>query len=105
MVELICDLVDEMAPALGGGSRQLITFVKDRPGHDRRYALDAGKIERELEWRPAHTFEAGIRETVRWYLDHQDWVSAVTNAQHGRRQRSTGNIAPAGKISGTPPRG
>jgi dTDP-glucose 4,6-dehydratase len=68
IVELICDLVDELAPQLGGNSRRLITFVKDRPGHDRRYAIDAAKIERELGWRPAHTFESGIRETVRWYL-------------------------------------
>ena len=68
IVELICDLVDELAPQLGGGSRQLITFVKDRPGHDRRYAIDAAKIDGELGWRPAHTFETGIRETVRWYL-------------------------------------
>jgi dTDP-glucose 4,6-dehydratase len=77
LVELICDLVDELAPHLGGRSRQLITFVKDRPGHDRRYAIDASKIERELGWRPAHTFEQGIRETVQWYLTHQDWVRAV----------------------------
>ena len=80
IVELICDLVDEMAPQLGGGSRQLITFVKDRPGHDRRYAIDAGKIQRELGWVPAHTFETGLRETVRWYLDHQDWVCTVRAA-------------------------
>jgi dTDP-glucose 4,6-dehydratase len=77
LVELICDLVDELAPHLGGRSRQLITFVKDRPGHDRRYAIDASKIECELGWRPAHTFEQGIRETVQWYLTHQDWVRAV----------------------------
>ncbi len=70
IVELICDLVDELAPQLGGYSRKLITFVKDRPGHDRRYAIDASKIERELGWTPAHTFETGIRETVRWYLGH-----------------------------------
>ncbi len=77
IVELICDLVDELAPQLGGGSRALITFVRDRPGHDRRYAIDASKIERELGWTPAHTFETGIRETVRWYLDQQPWVQAV----------------------------
>ena len=71
IVELICDLVDELAPQLGGNSRQLITFVKDRPGHDRRYAIDAAKIERDLGWRPAHTFEQGIRETVTWYLEQQ----------------------------------
>ena len=77
IVELICDLIDELAPHLGGGSRKLITFVKDRPGHDRRYAIDAAKIERELGWTPAHTFENGIRETVQWYLANQAWVSQV----------------------------
>src|SRR5262249_34191599 len=77
IVEIICDLIDEAAPELGGQSRKLITFVKDRAGHDRRYAIDATKIQRELGWVPAHRFEDGIRETVRWYLDHQDWVEAV----------------------------
>jgi dTDP-glucose 4,6-dehydratase len=77
IVELICDLIDEMAPRLGGHSRKLITFVKDRLGHDRRYAIDAGKIEKELGWVPAHKFEEGIRETVRWYLDNQNWVREV----------------------------
>jgi len=62
---------------LGGDSRRLITFVKDRPGHDRRYAIDAGKIKRELGWTPAHQFEQGIRETIQWYLDHQAWVRTV----------------------------
>jgi dTDP-glucose 4,6-dehydratase len=77
IVELLCDLIDELAPQLGGHSRKLITFVKDRPGHDRRYSIDASKIERELGWRPAHTFESGIRETVRWYLDNQKWIETV----------------------------
>jgi dTDP-glucose 4,6-dehydratase len=77
IVELICDLIDELAPRLGGNSRKLITFVKDRPGHDRRYAIDASKIQRELDWTPTHTFERGIRETVQWYLEHQDWVKQV----------------------------
>jgi len=77
IVHLICDLIDEMAPQLGGNSRKLITFVKDRPGHDRRYAIDATKIQRELGWVPAHRFEEGIRETVRWYLDNQEWVRSV----------------------------
>ena len=77
IVEQICDRVDEFAPKLGGDSRRLITFVKDRPGHDRRYAIDAAKIQNELGWTPAHSFEEGLRLTVRWYLDHQDWVGAV----------------------------
>lgn len=77
IVEVICDLIDEMAPNIGGNSRKLMTFVKDRPGHDRRYAIDATKIDQELGWKPAHTFENGIRETVRWYLDNQLWVSTV----------------------------
>jgi dTDP-glucose 4,6-dehydratase len=79
IVELICDLIDELAPRLGGDSRKLISFVKDRPGHDRRYAIDATKIKNELGWTPAHKFEQGIRETVQWYLDHQAWVKAVTH--------------------------
>jgi dTDP-glucose 4,6-dehydratase len=77
IVQVICDLIDEMAPQLGGGSRKLITFVTDRLGHDRRYAIDASKIEKELGWVPAHKFEQGIRETVRWYLDNQEWVRSV----------------------------
>ena len=77
IVELISDLIDELAPYLGGHTRQLITFVKDRPGHDRRYAIDASKLQHELGWVPAYTFEKGIRETVRWYLDNQAWVKTV----------------------------
>ncbi|MGA3164047.1 MAG: dTDP-glucose 4,6-dehydratase [Verrucomicrobiota bacterium] len=77
IVELICDIIDELAPKLGGHSRKLIAFVKDRPGHDRRYAIDATKIKNELGWTPAHKFEQGIRETVQWYLDNQDWITKV----------------------------
>ncbi len=77
IVQLICDLIDELSPQTGGHSRSLISFVKDRPGHDRRYAIDATKIKDELGWTPAHTFETGIRETVRWYLDNQEWVNTV----------------------------
>jgi dTDP-glucose 4,6-dehydratase len=83
IVELICDLIDELAPRLGGNSRRLITFVKDRPGHDRRYAIDATKIQRELGWVPAHRFEQGLRETVLWYLDNQDWATSVLNKPAG----------------------
>ena len=81
IVQTICDLVDEMAPR-AGTRRDLITFVKDRPGHDRRYAMDARKIERELGWRPKATFESGIRETVRWYLENEAWVRDVTSGSY-----------------------
>ena len=77
IVEIICDLIDEFKPEFGGQSRKLIAYVKDRLGHDRRYAIDAEKIHRELGWMPAHEFEDGIRETVRWYLDNQEWVKTV----------------------------
>ena len=78
VVTTICDLVDEMRPRAGGGSRRdLITYVKDRPGHDRRYAIDAGKISRELGWRPAAEFESGLRKTVGWYLDNSAWIENV----------------------------
>ncbi|HUA64214.1 MAG TPA: dTDP-glucose 4,6-dehydratase [Alphaproteobacteria bacterium] len=77
IVETICDLIDELKPEAGGQTRKLIQFVKDRPGHDRRYAIDASKIEQELGWTPAHKFEDGIRETVRWYIENQAWVKIV----------------------------
>ncbi|MFZ1140346.1 MAG: dTDP-glucose 4,6-dehydratase [Candidatus Sulfotelmatobacter sp.] len=82
IVETICDLVDEMAPRGAGSRRELITFVKDRPGHDRRYAMDARKIERELRWKPKATFESGIRKTVRWYLENEGWVRNVTSGSY-----------------------
>ena len=78
IVKVVCDLVDEMKPELGGQSQKLMTFVKDRAGHDRRYAIDATKIKDELGWVPAETFETGIRKTVRWYLDNQPWIQDVS---------------------------
>jgi dTDP-glucose 4,6-dehydratase len=77
IVKTICALLDELRPTADGSYTRLVTYVKDRPGHDRRYAIDARKIERELGWRPAETFESGIRKTVQWYLDNADWVGAV----------------------------
>jgi dTDP-glucose 4,6-dehydratase len=77
IVKTICALLDELRPDAQGSYARLITTVKDRPGHDRRYAIDARKIERELGWRPAETFDTGIRKTVQWYLDHAQWVADV----------------------------
>jgi dTDP-glucose 4,6-dehydratase len=82
IVKTICALLDEMRPDPAGKYERLVTFVKDRPGHDRRYAIDARKIERELGWRPTETFETGIRKTVRWYLEHQEWVAHVQSGAY-----------------------
>lgn len=83
IVRTICALLDEMRPKSDGTSYATqITFVKDRPGHDRRYAIDARKIERELDWKPVETFETGIRKTVQWYLDNQEWVTNVQNGAY-----------------------
>ena len=77
IVHAVCALLDEMKPSADGPYARLVTHVVDRPGHDRRYAIDARKIERELGWRPSETFESGLRKTVRWYLDHAAWVERV----------------------------
>lgn len=82
IVQAICDLVDEISPRTGAPRRELITFVKDRPGHDRRYAIDARKIERELGWKPRETFETGLRRTVLWYVEHASWVRDVTSGSY-----------------------
>ncbi|NWG75731.1 MAG: GDP-mannose 4,6-dehydratase, partial [Rubrivivax sp.] len=82
IVHTICALLDELRPDPAGPYARLITYVTDRPGHDRRYAIDARKIERELGWRPAETFESGIRKTVQWYLDHADWVAEVQSGSY-----------------------
>jgi len=82
IVRTICALLDELRPDPAGSYARLITYVKDRPGHDRRYAIDARKIERELGWRPAETFETGIRKTVEWYLTNADWVARVQSGAY-----------------------
>jgi dTDP-glucose 4,6-dehydratase len=82
IVYRICDLLDEVSPAKGVSRRELITFVKDRPGHDRRYAIDARKIERELQWKAKETFDTGLRKTVRWYLENEAWVRDVTSGSY-----------------------
>ena len=82
VVHTLCDLLDQMRPKAAGSYRDQITFVKDRPGHDRRYAIDARKLERELGWKPAETFETGLRKTVQWYLDNQAWVQDVMSGEY-----------------------
>ena len=82
IVKTVCALLDELRPSALGPYERLITYVTDRPGHDRRYAIDARKIERELGWRPAETFQTGIRKTVQWYLDNPDWVARVQSGAY-----------------------
>lgn len=83
IVKIICGLLDELRPRSDGKSYQeQISFVADRPGHDRRYAIDARKIERELGWKPQETFESGIRKTLQWYLDNQEWVANVQSGSY-----------------------
>lgn len=83
IVNTVCALLDELRPKADATSyKSQITYVTDRPGHDRRYAIDAGKIERELGWRPTETFETGIRKTVHWYLDNPSWVENVQNGSY-----------------------
>ena len=83
VVRTLCSFLDELRPRVDGASYQTqVVFVKDRPGHDQRYAIDASRISRELGWRPAETFETGIRKTVQWYLDNPEWVAGVTSGSY-----------------------
>lgn len=83
VVKTICTILDELRPRGDGKSyAEQITFVQDRPGHDRRYAIDASKIEKQLGWRPAETFDSGIRKTIQWYLDNPDWVQGVVTGTY-----------------------
>lgn len=90
VVQILCDVLQELAPPDPKRSfreyRQLITFVQDRPGHDRRYAIDAGKIQRELGWKPMETFDTGIRKTVEWYLRNKDWCDRALNGRYQRER-------------------
>jgi dTDP-glucose 4,6-dehydratase len=81
VVEMICDILDEWQPN-ARSRRELITYVKDRPGHDRRYAIDCGKLTAELRWKPQETFASGIRKTVAWYLENMPWVEAITSGAY-----------------------
>jgi dTDP-glucose 4,6-dehydratase len=82
LVEKLCGILDELLERPEGTSRQLITYVKDRPGHDRRYAIDASKIRREIGWEPSIQFEEGFRETAQWYLEHKIWLDHVVSGAY-----------------------
>jgi dTDP-glucose 4,6-dehydratase len=96
IVDRLCDLLEELHPARtnpalrGSPYRSLKTFVPDRPGHDRRYAVDASKIRRELGWQPRHSFESGLRATIEWYLAHRDWCEGVTAGRYDRQRLGLG---------------
>jgi dTDP-glucose 4,6-dehydratase len=99
IVDGICDALEELRPpkdnpALHGRTsyRDLKTFVRDRPGHDRRYAIDAAKLQRDLGWAPRRTFEEGLKTTVQWYLDHREWCEAVQTGHYGRERLGLGDL-------------
>jgi dTDP-glucose 4,6-dehydratase len=98
VVHTLCDLLDSLRPKEDGTTySDQITFVTDRPGHDRRYAIDAGKIQRELRWNPKETFETGLKKTVQWYLDNQWWVKEVTHGKYGLERLGLGTSGEAKK--------
>jgi dTDP-glucose 4,6-dehydratase len=83
IVQMICDILDEIYdPDKGGPRRNLITFVKDRPGHDKRYAIDFTKIHKQLNWSPKESFETGLRKTIRWYINNKKWVERVNSGEY-----------------------
>jgi dTDP-glucose 4,6-dehydratase len=83
IVESICDILDEVLPCSGESSRrELITFVKDRPGHDRRYAIDFSKVHETLNWAPAESFATGLRKTIAWYLENTNWIDRVRSGEY-----------------------
>jgi len=101
VVSQICSVLEEFLPASENPAlreknvaryQALISFVQDRPGHDRRYAIDAGKIKKELGWQPRHNFDAGIRKTIRWYLDHRDWCEEVQSGKYQRERLGLSNV-------------
>jgi dTDP-glucose 4,6-dehydratase len=93
LVRSLCAILDEEAPSADGSYDRLITFVRDRPGHDFRYAIDASATRRELGWAPRHTFETGLRETVRWYLNNQEWITNVVSGAYRDVRRGLAEAA------------
>jgi dTDP-glucose 4,6-dehydratase len=97
VVRTICDLLDRMAPTRGGSRHRLIKFVDDRPGHDRRYAIDATKLERELGWRARETFETGLETTVRWFIDNRSWWQGILDRGYRAKRIGTLPLSDAGR--------
>ncbi|NCC97934.1 MAG: NAD-dependent epimerase/dehydratase family protein, partial [Synergistales bacterium] len=92
IVHTLCDLLDSKRPKTDGSYRDQIIFVKDRPGHDKRYAIDASKIKQELGWTPGETFDTGMEKTVNWYLDNQEWVNRVTDGSYRMERLGLGDV-------------
>jgi dTDP-glucose 4,6-dehydratase len=96
VVEQICAVLDRLQPGRGGDHRRLISFVADRPGHDRRYAIDASKLESELGWRAQETFETGLEKTVRWYLANRKWWEAILRGGYAPNRVGLGGTSASG---------
>jgi dTDP-glucose 4,6-dehydratase len=105
VVERLCDTLDRIMPQAGSSHRDLITFVKDRPGHDFRYAIDCSKIEREFGWRPLETFETGLEKTVAWYLKNEDWWRPLTSERNATRRAGLAPAAQGTAAQGTAAQG
>ena len=91
IVELLCDTLQQLKPNQGNDYRSLITFVKDRPGHDQRYAIDAGRMQAELAWTPMETFETGLKKTITWYLEHQGWIEDILSKKYNTERLGLGD--------------
>ena len=89
IVNIICELMNELKPSKNGDYKNLITFVKDRPGHDYRYAIDSTKIQNELGWKPIETFTTGIRKTIKWYLENENWWREIQNMTYNQERLGT----------------
>ena len=89
IVNIICELMNELKPSENGNYKNLITFVKDRPGHDHRYAIDSTKIQNELGWKPIETFTTGIRKTIKWYLENENWWREIQNMKYNQERLGT----------------
>ena len=87
IVKIICDIMDELKPSKNGSYRDLITFVDDRPGHDKRYSINSKSIQKELNWQPKYSFDEGISKTILWYLNNQDWIENVLNSSGYKGER------------------